>query len=117
MGNSQPHAEFESLSPTVTDSDDEESAMSTRSKSKLAAASTSKVVTQASTKQAQKAKAPPRKQAPAILSDADQLGKENVKVKKPPKIVKKKTRKTVLCTCQRGDDGSPMVYCGQCKIW
>ena len=95
----------------------EGNAMSTRSKSKLAAVSTSKAVTQAPPKQAQKAKAPPRKPAQAILSDSDQLGKENVKVKKPSKTVKKKTRKTVLCTCQRGDDGSPMVYCGRCKIW
>lgn len=91
--------------------------MSTRSKSKLVAASTSKAVTQTSPNQVQKAKAPSRKPAQKILSDSDQPGKENVKAEKPSKTGKKRTRKSVLCTCQRGDDGSPMVYCGHCKIW
>lgn len=89
--------------------------MSTRSKTKLAAASTSKAAIQESQKLIQKATS--RKPTEVSLSDSDQLEKENVKVKKPSKTAKKKARKAIFCTCRRGDDGSPMVYCGQCKIW
>ena len=92
----------------VTDSDDD--AMSTRSKSRLAAGSTPKAAAPAPVKQSQKAKS---KSAQAI----DQLGKENVKVQKSSKKPVKKESRAVLCMCEGGDDGSPMVYCGQCKIW
>jgi hypothetical protein len=86
--------------------------MSTRSKSKLAAESSSKA-TQVPQTQGQKAKAPSRKPAHAFQSHAG----ENVKIKKPTKTAGKKASKAVLCTCKRGDDGSPMVYCGSCRIW
>jgi len=88
--------------------------MSTRSKSKLAAASNSKA-TQVPQTQGHKAKAPSRK--PTQVFQSDTLKKENVKVKKPTKTAGKTAPKVELCTCQRGDDGSPMVFCGSCKIW
>ncbi|KDR80731.1 hypothetical protein GALMADRAFT_241158 [Galerina marginata CBS 339.88] len=59
-------------------------------------------------------------------------GKENANLKisaklstistnnKKGKITKDKTRdslRPVDCTCSKGDDGSPMIHCAECKIW
>jgi hypothetical protein len=32
-----------------------------------------------------------------------------------PKV--RESLRTVDCTCTKGDDGSPMVYCSECRIW
>ncbi|KAF9454334.1 hypothetical protein P691DRAFT_809892 [Macrolepiota fuliginosa MF-IS2] len=49
--------------------------------------------------------------------------KENIKTLTPstrasaPKKSRSKTPKVAYCTCSRGDDGSPMIRCAECKIW
>ncbi|KAF9466087.1 hypothetical protein BDZ94DRAFT_1213427 [Collybia nuda] len=96
--------------------------MSTRSKTRLAAASTSKDVI---VKQEQKPKSRANKPAQPLKTESDQQEKENVKVKAPKGVSKapstKKNQHKVpepqYCTCQRGDDGSPMVFCGGCSVW
>ncbi len=30
---------------------------------------------------------------------------------------KEKTVESVDCICSKGDDGSPMILCSECKIW
>lgn len=99
--------------------------MSTRSKTRLAAASTSKEVPPTPVKQVQKPKSRASKPTQPLKTESDQPEKENIKVKAPKGAsktpsTKKKLRKVpepVYCTCQKGDDGSPMVFCGGCNVW
>ncbi|KAF9565828.1 hypothetical protein CPC08DRAFT_140809 [Agrocybe pediades] len=58
--------------------------------------------------------------------DVDGTGKENSisrgqKHSKKPKTTSRKpkleSRITIDCICTKGDDGSPMILCAECKIW
>jgi len=60
--------------------------------------------------------------------DVDGTGKENnisrgsaKPAKKQRKTAKGKdsvhSRKSIDCICSKGDDGSPMILCSECKIW
>ncbi|KAG6821433.1 hypothetical protein H0H93_010157 [Arthromyces matolae] len=108
--------------------------MSTRARTRAAAAvaSTSKVESPASPppRTQQKSKTQTRKASLVANSLSHQPDeKENLKSKDTKTIVqasrktstvpKKSTRSTpvVHCTCKKGDDGTPMVQCGACKIW
>ena len=87
--------------------------MSTRSKARLAAASIKKVVS---------AEPPQTDQKPHIRSHKSKSAeKENDEglAPKPPAPKKKALRSSgpVYCNCQKGDDGSPMVHCEECKLW
>ncbi|KAF9482545.1 hypothetical protein BDN70DRAFT_801281 [Pholiota conissans] len=42
-----------------------------------------------------------------------QSGSQRSKVRK----TKQESLRSVDCTCTKGDDGSPMVYCSECGIW
>ncbi|EKM81754.1 hypothetical protein AGABI1DRAFT_112005, partial [Agaricus bisporus var. burnettii JB137-S8] len=55
---------------------------------------------------------------------ADPSDKENIKntttPSRAPTTKKQKSSrpiKTAYCTCTKGDDGSPMIRCAECKIW
>ncbi|KAF5383828.1 hypothetical protein D9615_003631 [Tricholomella constricta] len=98
--------------------------MSTRSRTRAAAASTSKAAPAAAANTGQKPKSSARKASKSVHSESDQPEKENVKgksVKTPSKTPSGKKRSMpsapVYCTCKTGDDGTPMVRCGECKIW
>ncbi|RDB20911.1 Transcription factor bye1 [Hypsizygus marmoreus] len=99
--------------------------MSTRSKARLAAASTSKDVPPPTVKKEQKPKTRSRKSTQSAQSETDHPEKENVKSKtakapsKTPSAKRRSLRSAapVYCICQKGDDGSPMVQCGECRIW
>lgn len=58
------------------------------------------------------------------LHGADTSEKENIKTatsstksSAAPKRPKSKSPKVAHCTCSRGDDGSPMIHCAECKTW
>jgi len=87
--------------------------MSTRSKARLAAASIKKVVSAEPTQTDQK----PHNRSHKSKS-AEKENDEGVAPKLP--VPKKKALRSsgpVYCNCQKGDDGSPMVHCEECKIW
>lgn len=103
--------------------------MSTRSRTKSTASMGKAVSTNGS-----HAKSKTRRQASKVNDDMDvdsNDGKENVNLKASAKFSnnatakkskgKKETARTSLqpvdCICARGDDGSPMIYCSECKIW
>ena len=87
--------------------------MSTRSKARLAAASIKKVVS---------AEPIQTDQRPHIRSQksksAEKENDEGIALKLPaPKKKVLRSSGPVYCNCQKGDDGSPMVHCEECKIW
>ncbi|KAG5647794.1 hypothetical protein DXG03_007716 [Asterophora parasitica] len=106
--------------------------MSTRARTRAATtASTSKALPVSSPGAERKPKNSARKTVKSTQSESDQVGKENVKGKSvktpsnPPSktstaVAKGKSLRSapeVYCTCQKGDDGSPMVQCGECNVW
>jgi len=109
--------------------------MSTRSRAKAAANAASNPSTsvqqQQPPKQQPKPKGRPRKSAQPTKEEvttetANQVEKENVIVKtvkrkgKPQRGKGKRgkaTTKKEYCLCKKGDDGTPMVHCGECKDW
>ncbi|KAG6919512.1 hypothetical protein DXG01_005102 [Tephrocybe rancida] len=106
--------------------------MSTRARTRAAtAASMSKTTPAAPVKTQPKPKNQTRKaaQVPPVSQQPEE--KENVKAKSvktpaktPSKVAtsathRRSTRSTpvVFCHCKRGDDGTPMVQCGECRTW
>ena len=89
------------------------STMSTRSKARLAAASLKKVVPAEPTQTEQK---PPIRYHKS--KSAEKENDEGIAPKLPaPKKKALRSSGPVYCNCQKGDDGSPMVHCEECKIW
>ncbi|TFK39799.1 hypothetical protein BDQ12DRAFT_511656 [Crucibulum laeve] len=99
--------------------------MSTRSRTRAAtaaAAGTSKPQENpiSKPKSTRSKKAPTQNEAVADVAE-----KENTKTKTTTKAAPKKgkgkiaskTANSTLCTCSKGDDGSPMVHCAECKNW
>ncbi|KAF8906293.1 hypothetical protein CPB84DRAFT_1770475 [Gymnopilus junonius] len=101
--------------------------MSTRSKAKSSGTTGKAISTNGSL-----AKPKTRRQVSKANDDMDvdtNDGKENINSKAPAKhsssvstkkgkVKKEATRlPPVDCICTRGDDGSPMIYCSECKIW
>ncbi|KAG6854034.1 hypothetical protein C0991_011239 [Blastosporella zonata] len=106
--------------------------MSTRARTRAAtAASTSKAAPVVPVKSQSKPKSQSRKDAHTPADSHQPEEKENVKAKGvktpakvPPKAVattaqKRSTRSTpaVHCICKKGDDGTPMIQCGECRTW
>ncbi|GLB41926.1 putative PHD-finger [Lyophyllum shimeji] len=103
--------------------------MSTRSSTRAATASTSKDASATPVKTEQKQKGRTRKTAQSVPSESDQQKKENVKGKvlsktpsktpsrTPPAKKSSKPASPAYCTCKKGDDGTPMVQCGECQGW
>lgn len=99
--------------------------MSTRSKTRLAASSSTANPVPSNTHKPEQKSKTLSKSAQSEPSESDQPEKENVKVnpskranKTPP--MKRKATKPVApvhCTCNKGDDGSPMINCSGCKVW
>ncbi|KAG6813880.1 hypothetical protein H0H92_006287 [Tricholoma furcatifolium] len=97
--------------------------MSTRARTRAAAAaSTSKVASQESTISQSK----PKSQACKEPEEKENVKSKTVKAsaKTPSKAVtstaqRRSTRSTpnVYCTCKKGDDGTPMVQCAECRTW
>ncbi|KAJ7091389.1 hypothetical protein B0H15DRAFT_835841 [Mycena belliarum] len=78
--------------------------------------------TRARTRTASTAKAPPAKPAPKPKSSKSKRPEEieNDKPKPAPKVKSKRAKTptpATYCICRKGDDGSPMVNCGQCDEW
>ncbi|KAJ6591535.1 hypothetical protein DFH09DRAFT_1273453 [Mycena vulgaris] len=69
------------------------------------------------------AKTPPAKPAPkskTIPKPKRSEDAENDKPKPAPKAKSKRSKSSTpasYCLCRKGDDGSPMVNCGQCEEW
>ncbi|KAJ7898426.1 hypothetical protein B0H13DRAFT_2664550 [Mycena leptocephala] len=79
--------------------------MSTRTRTRTASTAKSSTV-----KPAPKSKAPPKSKR------SDDI--ENDRPKATPRTTKSKTpTSAVYCLCRKGDDGSPMVNCGECEEW
>jgi hypothetical protein len=61
-----------------------------------------------------------KQEHPRVTDPSD---KENIKTTtisfRAPTIRKQKSRptKSAYCTCTKGDDGSPMIRCAECKVW
>lgn len=95
--------------------------MSTRSRAKTnsaAAAAAAKIVPQQQT--------PKSSLTPSVQDDTSSTEKENAKAKNTTKTGKKQPArangrkvnvKKDYCTCKKGDDGTPMVFCAECKDW
>ncbi|EAU90469.1 hypothetical protein CC1G_00853 [Coprinopsis cinerea okayama7 len=90
--------------------------MATRSKAKAAASATGKKAAQQSSKRAKT-----ETSSSARASEERSVnGRRKPSKTAPAKRAKPKPDASVkeeYCTCSKGDDGSPMVVCGQCKIW
>jgi hypothetical protein len=87
--------------------------MSTRSRTRSATASSKKATPPESVQAERKPTTRSRK--------SDTADKENGKEKmtKAPVTSRKSLRSSgpVYCSCQKGDDGSPMILCDECKLW
>ncbi|KAJ6581496.1 hypothetical protein B0H19DRAFT_508856 [Mycena capillaripes] len=79
--------------------------------------------TRARTRTASTAKPPsvkpaPKSKQPAKPKRSDDI--ENDRPKTTPNIKPKRAKSStpaVYCLCRKGDDGSPMVNCGECDEW
>ncbi|KAF8892270.1 hypothetical protein BD779DRAFT_1511945 [Infundibulicybe gibba] len=101
--------------------------MSTRSKTRAALASTSQVSPPDPPKPQSTARTRPRKpsqttvhatDAPLEKQDEGPTVPQPPSKPQPPKNKKSKAPiKAVYCLCAKGDDGTPMVHCSECKEW